>query len=438
MTATLSPQPVASPQSQPIAPHRYRVLAVATHPIQYAVPLFCRLAQHPQLDFQVAYCTLQGAEAAHDPEFGATVQWDVPLLDGYQWTHIPNRGSGDESFFGFQNLGLWKFIREGCFDAVLCYISYARASFWFSYFAAKSCGAVFLVGTDATTLAPRDARAWKQPLKKLLWPLLFRLPDQMLLSSAAGVEFMRSLGIPEERLSLVPFVVENDWWVAHAASVDRQAVRESWGASPRDAVVLFCAKLQPWKCPLDLLRAFARARVPDTLLVFAGEGPLRKELEAEAHSLGLAERVRFLGFVNQSQLPAVYASADLFVLPSAYDPCPVVVCEAMLCGCPVLLSDQIRGRFDLVRPGVTGDIFPCGDVPALAASLASLLANRSALVTLGGNARARMATWSPRENIAATLAAVARAAGRKRPARPCAAEHEDVASARHAKRTRNL
>src|SRR5258708_14351804 len=47
----------------------YRVLAVATHPVQYMTPIFRRMAKHPSLDFQVAYGTLRGAEASHDPEF---------------------------------------------------------------------------------------------------------------------------------------------------------------------------------------------------------------------------------------------------------------------------------------------------------------------------------------------------------------------------------
>src|SRR6267378_2860962 len=89
---------------------RYRVLAVATHPVQYMTPIFRRMAAHPLLDFQVAYCSLRGAEAGHDPEFGADIQWDVPLLDGYSWTHVPNRGSGAESFFGLFNPRMGMFI----------------------------------------------------------------------------------------------------------------------------------------------------------------------------------------------------------------------------------------------------------------------------------------------------------------------------------------
>src|SRR5262249_51225936 len=153
----------------------------------------------------------------------------------------------------------------------------------------------------------------------------------------------------------------------------------------------------------------ARANVLNSVLIFAGEGPLRSELEAETSALGISDRVRFLGFVNQSQLPAVYTAADLFVLPSDYDACPVVVCEAMICGLPVLLSDRVRGRFDLVLPDITGDIFPCADIAALAAALRKMLGDRAQLAALGENAREKMTTFSPRENIITTIDAVAHA-----------------------------
>jgi glycosyltransferase involved in cell wall biosynthesis len=394
--------------------HRYRVLFVASHPVQYQTPNFRLLAAEPDLEIHVAYCTLKGAEAARDPEFGVDVQWDVPLLDGYPWSHVPNRGSGKESFLGLFNPGLWKLIRSGNYDAVVSYVGYVRASFWIVRLAAKLSNVAFLFGTDATSLAPRDERAWKVPVKKLFWPWLFRLADQVIAPSSATAQMMRQLGIPDNRVSLTPFVVDNDWWIEQSRRSDRAGTRAAWGVSERELVVLFCAKLQDWKRPLDLLRAFAKANVPNSVLIFAGEGPLRSEIEAEAAALGIASRVRILGFTNQSRLPAVYSAADLFALPSGYDPCPFVVCEAMLCGLPVILSDEIRGRFDLVRPGVTGDIFPCGNVDALAASLQRLLSDRAALASFAANARARMETWSPRENVAAITRAIAAAVHRRR------------------------
>src|ERR1700756_3256372 len=108
---------------------RFKVLAIATHPVQYMAPLFRRMAQEPALDLQVAYCSLRGATVAnYDPDFQASVQWDVPLLDGYHWVEVPNQGTGEESFWGLRNPSLRELIRTGKFDAVLCYVGYVRAS----------------------------------------------------------------------------------------------------------------------------------------------------------------------------------------------------------------------------------------------------------------------------------------------------------------------
>jgi glycosyltransferase involved in cell wall biosynthesis len=396
-----------------MADRRYRVLAVGGHPVQYMAPIFRRMAAHPGFDLHVAYCSLRGAEAGHDPEFGATLQWDVPLLEGYSWSHVPNRGSGKESFFGLRNPGLSKLIREGRYDAVLCFVGYVRATFWIAWRAAKSSKTAFLFGTDATTLAPRDGRAWKGTVKKILWPRLFRLADQVIVPSSGSRDLMVSLGLPAERVTLTPYSVDNDWWMRQSAAVDRAAVRGSWGAAASDAVILFCAKLQPWKRPGDLLRAFAGAKLSDALLVVAGEGPLRAELESQATALGIAPRVRFLGFVNQSQLPAVYTAADLMVLPSEYEPFAVVVNEAMCCGCPVAASDHVGAARDLVAPVRKEFVYPCGDVEALAALLESALADRALLASLRRPAVARIQTWSPERNIAATFEAIEIAVARK-------------------------
>src|SRR5260370_41823457 len=146
---------------------RYRVLILASHPVQYAAHLFRRLAQHPRVDLRVAYCSLIGAQAGVDPEFGIEVQWDIPLLDGYPWVQIPNRSlrPGLGRFFGLFNPNLWKVIRQEHFDAVVSYAGYSISSFWIALAAAKSSGTPFLFGTDATSIRPRDAARWKTWVK---------------------------------------------------------------------------------------------------------------------------------------------------------------------------------------------------------------------------------------------------------------------------------
>ena len=390
---------------------RYRLLLLCSHPTQYAPPVFRRMVAHPKLDILVAYCSLQGADRAVDPGFGVEVAWDLPVLEGYPWVQVPNRSPVPriERFFGLINPGLWTMVRQGGFDAVIAYLGYAYASFWIALAAAKLRGIPIIFGTDASNIQPRDGKSWKIPVKKFLLPKIYGLAGAVYVGSAAGRKYLHSLGVPDEKIVLAPFTVDNEWWRARATEVDRAAVRRAWQI-PEDApVVLFCAKLQPWKRPQDVLRAFAKGGVAGAQLVFAGDGPLRKELEAEAQELGLADNVRFLGFVNQSRLPEVYRAADLFVLSSEFEPFGVVVNEAMLCGCAVAVSDRVGAASSLVQPGENGFVFARGDVEALASIFREILSNRERLRQMGEAACKRMEMWSPRENIESVVQAVTQA-----------------------------
>ena len=395
-----------------MTPRPLRVLLVATHPVQYGAPLFRALAKDARLDIQVAYCDMGGAEERVDRDFGVAVKWDIPLLDGYRWVHLRNRSlrPGVGRFFGFFNPGVWRLISRGNFDAVVVYTGYVYATFWMALAAAKSKRVPIFFGTDAHELAPPDAKRWKIALKKWLWPRLFGLADRVIVHSSGGAALMHSLGIADERVALFPYCVDNDWWIEQSRSVDRGAVRGRWKVPGDAIVVLFCAKLQPWKRPGDLLAAFARAAGPNAHLVFAGDGALRRELEAQAKAMGVAERVHFLGFVNQSGLPETYGAADVLVLPSSFEPFGVVVNEAMLCGCAVIVSDRVGARFDLVREGETGFVFPAGNVDALAATLKRVLGDAVALRRMGRAARERMASWSLADYDRAFVETIAKAA----------------------------
>lgn len=217
---------------------------------------------------------------------------------------------------------------------------------------------------------------------------------------------MNSLGIPERRIVLTPYTVNNEWWTERFKQADRGAARARWEIPEEAVVILFSAKLQPWKRPLDVLRAFARIPAADLYLVFAGDGSLRSALEAEAKSLDVAARIRFLGFVNQSGLPETYTASDILVLPSEYEPFGVVVNEAMLCGCCPVVSDRVGARFDLIREGETGFVFRAGDVDALAGVLRMVVRDGATLKRVGRAARERMTTWSPLTNVDKTIGAI--------------------------------
>jgi glycosyltransferase involved in cell wall biosynthesis len=366
------------------------------------------MAKHPRLDIQVAYCTLQGAESFFDQGFGINIAWDVSLLDGYPWVQIKNNSPHPSlgNFFGLFNLGLLRLISKEKFDAVIVLTGYTHVSFWITLLAAKLTKKKFFFSTDSSKIEPRNKQRIKFWLKKLLLPFIFSLADTVIVSSTLGKQMVSSLGMTEELIALAPFSVDNDWWIYESSLVNVDSVRDDWNISKKAIVLLFCAKLQPWKRPHDVLRAFAKANIKDNYLVFAGDGILKVELETEAELLGIQDKIRFLGFINQSQLPSVYRSVDLFILPSGYEPFGLVVNEAMLCGCPVIVSDKVGAGYDLVKHGETGFIYPSGDVDALTIILKDALADRDLLKSMGNKAIKRMESWSYEEYIKSIVKAL--------------------------------
>lgn len=385
-----------------------RLLIVAPHVVQYSSPLFREMARDPRLALLVAYCSMQGAESGVDPGFGVKISWDTPLLEGYSWTNIPNWAlrAGSDHFWGVFNPGLWSLIRDGRFDAVLV-CGYYFASAWIAVGAAKFYGVPLIFVSDAHSLQSwRTQSPWRLRFKKQLLRRIFSFAKAVVVSSSGGVEYLKSLGYPGSQVVLAPTAVDNSWWIQQAAKVNREAVREAWNIPAAASVALFCAKLQPWKGPMDLLEAFARANVANSYLVFVGDGPSRIDVERKARDLGISDRVRLLGFLNQTQIPSAYRVADLFVLPSLFEPFGLVVNEAMLCGLPVVVSDRVGARFDLVCTDDTGKVFPAGNIDALAAILREILPNSAIRKQMGANAARRMDTWSPIEYVEGFVKAV--------------------------------
>ena len=395
---------------------RHRVLLLATHVVQYASPLFRLLAADPRIDLQVVYCSLQGAEPGFDPEFGREIKWDLPLLEGYPWIQVPNkaRRPGLGRFFGLWNPGLWSLLRSQPWDAIVLCTGYVFASHWLALFAARSAGVPVIFSSDTSVIESRDQARWKRWVKPHVLGWAYRSVDVLMTLSRAGREVAIRVGMPADRIADVRSVMHKDEWQSRAAKFDENQIRELWQV-PRDAPVAFyCAKLQAWKNPLDLVRAFAKAGVKDAYLVMAGDGPQRQEVQAEVEKLGIGANVRILGFVNTASLPGYYKAADVMVLPSRYDPCPFVVPESLFSGTPVILSDAVVGRADLIDEGTSGYLYPCGDVESLTALLRKVLGDRKLQKHLKAGVKLQMESWTAQDYVDSWFHAVELALRRKR------------------------
>ncbi len=202
--------------------------------------------------------------------------------------------------------------------------------------------------------------------------------------------------------------------------VDGGPVRARYGFARTDVVALWVGSLNEhnrYKGIDYLLKALARREAGELKAIIVGDGALRAGLQAMAGELGLHERVKFAGAVDNALLPEYYAAGDFFVLPSIHGPenSPVVVFEAMASGKAVVASD-IPGVREIVAHGHTGLLVPPADEAALARALSRMTIEHSARVQWGANARTKVCEHSW-DRVAQRMVAVYCEAARARPAR---------------------
>ncbi len=236
--------------------------------------------------------------------------------------------------------------------------------------------------------------------RRMMMGALYRQCTGLLAIGAANRDFYHAMGVDDKRISLVPYTVDNDRFIAAARITPRE--RRDWrkrlGVEDDAPIILFASKFQGRKRPGDLLQAFLQLRRDglDAHLVMVGSG----ELEADLHKVAsdaADPNVHFPGFFNQSDLPRVYAASELFVLPSENEPWGLIVNEVMCAGLPVIVAQEVGCVRDLVRDGVNGATYPSGNIGALAAAIGAVLADPVKRVAMGAASRRIIDHWSYRE-----------------------------------------
>lgn len=172
---------------------------------------------------------------------------------------------------------------------------------------------------------------------------------------------------------------------------------------PGRRVILFMGRLAEKKGVRFLIDAFARVRAQDplALLVIAGDGPLRADLEAQAAALGLGEDVVFAGYASGAAKDALYRRADVCVLPSIVtsdgdaEGLPVSLLEALGYGRPTIATDASNAG-EVVEPGADALVIPSADADAIAGALTDVLGwtpERRAEVSAAARRTAERFAW---------------------------------------------
>ena len=388
-----------------------RIGFLVTHPIQYYTPIFRELAA--LCDLTVFFAHRQSAEQQAQAGFGVAFDWDIDLVSGYRSKFLENvsRNPSTDRFSGCDTPGIAREISEGRFDAFVV-PGWGFRSFMQAVRACRRAEVPVFVRGDSQLVGPRNMLL--RIAKELAFPRMLRRFDGFLYVGQRNREYLLHYGAAADRLFFSPHCVDNASFGAASAAARRSIV----AATGRNRRVLFVGKLLERKRPLDVLKAAVLLRERQPIEVaFAGSGELEAELREFARASGVP--AIFHGFVNQSEMPAVYAAADIMVLPSdGLETWGLAVNEAMACGLPAVVSDAVGCGPDLVDEGITGAVFPVGQPAQFASAIETAISLET--TRLRKHLAARMQVYSPLGaakgimEAAAALAAEARPVSEKR------------------------
>lgn len=206
-------------------------------------------------------------------------------------------------------------------------------------------------------------------------------------------------------LTYIPFLITHaDRLLGAAAWAPDIRLRLLGGAS--GPLLLAVCRLEPEKNIPLMLAAFAEAarRYPGLVLAIAGHGTLADKLKQEAGRV-VPERVRWLGWIRNTEMPGYYQAADLMLLSSDRESAARVLYESLLAGTPVLTTDTAGAR-EVIEDGVTGRTVPVGDTKAYTHALIELCGNPGGLAGMGQAGRRQMASRVTAEAVTRELRAL--------------------------------
>jgi glycosyltransferase involved in cell wall biosynthesis len=357
-----------------------RLAIITTHPIQYYAPLFNILSSRKNIAVKVFY-SKDKEQTEYDKDFGQTVKWDIPLLEGYEHRFVPHKVPS----------GLIREIEDWGTDAVLVigwnHLSHLRSILHF-----KDRIPVLFRG-DSTLLDERSGiKKWARH-SFLRW--LYSYIDTALYVGTNNKDYFLVNGLQEGQLVFAPHAIDNGRFYDQNGKHEEKARqwKKEMGIEGKATSFVFVGKFQEKKDPLLLIQAFNRLNDANAHLIMAGNGELELILKDAAAT---NKNIHFLPFQNQSAMPVVYRLGDIFCLPSKgpEETWGLAVNEAMACDRPILVSDRCGCAVDLVKEGQNGYIFASGKLDDLTGKMKAFLQDTDVLKDMGVASGTIIRSWS--------------------------------------------
>ena len=371
-----------------------RLAIVTTHPIQYYAPLFKLLTERGLITAKVFYTWSQSEQGAkYDPGFGKSIEWDIPLLQGYDYTFVNNTSPKPDShhYSGIINPTLNAEVNAWNPDAILIigwnFNSHLKCM---RYFHKK---VPILFRGDSTLLAEHIGA--RLLIRTLFLKWVYRYIDYALFVGTNNKKYFLRHGVKEKELVFAPHAVDNERFLDNNNMYANEAIqwRTSLGIRNTDIVFLFAGKLEDKKDLELLINAFKLIADTAVHLIVIGNGPLESKLKSKYKN---AKNLHFIDFQNQSQMPVAYRLGDVLVLPSKgpIETWGLSVNEAMACSRAIIVSDRCGCGIDLIKPGINGYIFQRKNLQDLINKMNLIIANKNNIDKMGSKSLEIIKDWS--------------------------------------------
>ena len=378
-----------------------KLAIVTSHPIQYNAPWFALLNKSNTVKPKVFYTWQQSRYGnKYDPGFKKNIEWDIPLLDGYDYIFVENTATapGTHHFNGLINPSLNKEIKAWQPDAVLV--------FGWSFNSHLKCLRYFhkkipvLFRGDSTLLD--EKKGIKKSLRRMFLHWVYRHVDIALYAGKNNKAYFVAHGIKDGQLVYMPHAIDNERFGCPAGKYqnEAEALRKNTGIQPQDIVLLFAGKLEEKKNPFFLIKLLNAISDERLKVLYVGSGALLPALQSAAVQ---DKRILIIDFQNQLQMPVIYRVADVFVLPSTGpgETWGLALNEAMASGKAVVASNKTGGAADLIDNGINGLITDLKNNEEVQCLLRKALTDKTVLKEMGRQSSLKIQSFTFGHIIAA-------------------------------------
>lgn len=375
---------------------RSNIAYLVSHPIQYQSPMLKYISEKLEADLEVLFLSNMSVKGYRDIEFDYDIKWDTPLLSGFHYKFLRALGPQKNSFLFPICLDIYSILKHSEYDYLWVH-GWGSLTNILAIIFANKLGIKVLIRGESNLLLPKGSQL-KQKIKSLFLRWLFKKIDYYLAIGSLNKQFYEFYGVDKNRIIMVPYAVDNHYFQQQSKeSRTRMAeFKKSNKIADGSKVILYASKLTNRKNSIDLLLAYEQLlnsfseNMPYLFFVGSGEMSISLSKLIEQKKLN---KVRILGFKNQSQLPDYFECCDIFVLPSSAEPWGLVVNEVMNHSKPIIVSDEVGCAVDLVEDGVNGFIFKCGDIDDLSKKIKILLIDDEMHLMASSNSLRKINSW---------------------------------------------